>query len=160
MTTRPINLCESCKKNKHVRTFRAKMMSDQLVYDEYEYCDMKFKMKDLRSFELADGIHVVKSVCDRFLSGFSLSNIVTWLENKGIDTKKGKRWDKKTISRMLSNPVYCGLIEWDDIIVPGLHSSAITRKTFNSMQRTNRHRARRKGTNFIITADLQKVNLQ
>ena len=119
----------------------------------YVYGDGEF-------IELADEIHVVKSIYDRFLGGDSLSNIVTWLENERIDTKKGKRWDKKTISRMLSNPVYCGLIEWDDIIVPGLHPSAVTRETFNIVQRSKRQRARRKGTNFIITADLQKISLQ
>ena len=109
--------------------------------------------------EVADEIDAVRSIYDRYVNGNSISEIVYWLETSTIETKKGKNWDKKTVSRILSNPVYCGLVEWEDIIVPGAHPTSITREKFNMVQQAKRNRARRKGVNFIITSDLKKNSI-
>ncbi|MDD5778573.1 MAG: recombinase family protein [Candidatus Thermoplasmatota archaeon] len=80
-------------------------------------------------------------------------------EGFSLDAQQEKRWDKKTVSRMLSNPVYCGLMEWEDVIVPGSHRAVTCREDFNRVQRLKRQRARRKGANFVLTSDLQKKSL-
>ena len=74
----------------------------------------------------------------------------------GYHDEKGGSWDKKTVSRILSNPVYCGLLEWEDIVVPGEHRVVVPRELFNEVQQEKHCRARRKGTNFVVTDTLTK----
>ena len=99
---------------------------------------------------------MVGQLYERYLDGDSLGGLAEWLEKRGIATKKQGKWDKKTISRILSNPVYCGLLEWEDILVPGEHRQVVSRETFNAVQREKHRRARRKGSNFTITNKLEK----
>ncbi len=115
----------------------------------YEYDDGILAEKD-------DELHIVKKIYELYLSGNTLAEIVRWLEKKDVKTKKGKRWDKKTVSRILSNPLYCGLIEWDGIISPGMHKKAVGKEKFNAVQKMKFSKARRKGKNFLITGDLKK----
>ncbi|MFO8133378.1 MAG: recombinase family protein [Thermoplasmatota archaeon] len=74
----------------------------------------------------------------------------------GYRDEKGGSWDKKTVSRILSNPVYCGLLEWKEIVVPGEHRAVVPRELFNEVQREKHRRARRKGSNFVIRSNLKK----
>jgi len=110
----------------------------------YEYRNGKF-------VEVKSEAEIVRKIYNMYLGGQSLSDIVKWLENGGIKTKRGGKWDKKTVSRILSNPIYCGLIEWEDIIVPGEHERIITVKEFNEVQKIKYRRAHRKGRNFVIS---------
>lgn len=101
-------------------------------------------------------LDVVERLYRRYLDGDPLGGLVEWLEKRDIATKKGGSWDKKTVSRILSNPVYCGLLEWEDIVVPGEHRAVVPRELFNEVQQEKHCRARRKGTNFCDTQRPQK----
>ena len=92
----------------------------------------------------------VKEIYKMYLEGKSLQEIVDWFNEKGIKGKKGGKWDKKTISRILSNPVYCGLVEWEDILFKGNHEAIISIEEFNKVQLMKAEKARRKGKVFII----------
>jgi len=92
----------------------------------------------------------VKEIYKMYLEGKSLQEIVDWFNEKGIKGKKGGKWDKKTISRILSNPVYCGLVEWEDILFKGNHETIISIEEFNKVQLMKAEKARRKGKVFII----------
>lgn len=118
----------------------------------YEYDDGRLEAIDQE-------LDVVEQLYERYLDGDSLDGLREWLEKRGIGTKKGGSWDKKTVSRILSNPVYCGLQQWEDILVPGEQLAAVSRETFNEVQREKHRRARRKGTNFVVSSDLNKVIL-
>ena len=115
----------------------------------YEYNDGNF-------VEVDDEIDTVKRIYEMYLNGSSLGDIASWLEKEGVKTKKGGRWDKKTVARILSNPIYCGLVEWEDIIVPGGHHAVISVEEFNTAQKLKHRRARRKGKNFVIGKSLEK----
>ncbi|MGC9308920.1 MAG: recombinase family protein, partial [Thermoplasmatota archaeon] len=87
---------------------------------------------DGRLAGIDEELDVVGQLYERYLDGDSLGGLAEWLEKRGIATKKQAKWDKKTISRILSNPVYCGLLEWEDILVPGEHRQVVSRETFNA----------------------------
>lgn len=118
-----------------------------------------YEYKDGKLVEVKDEIVVVKKIYEMYLDGKSLEDITRWLENQGIKTKRGGKWDKKTVSRILSNPIYCGLIEWEDIIASGDHSSIISIEEFNKIQKMKYERAHRKGKSFIINSSLKKESL-
>ena len=115
-----------------------------------------YEYKDGVLVEKEGELNVVKKIYEFYLSGKTLAEIVKWLEKEGIETKKGKKWDKKTVSRILSNPVYCGLIEWDGIIAPGSHKKIVNIEEFNEVQKIKYRKARQKGKIFVITGALKK----
>ena len=115
----------------------------------YEYRDGHF-------VEVAEEIDVVRKIYAMYLNGKSLGDITSWLEGEGIKTKKRGKWDKKTVARILSNPIYCGLVEWEDIIVPGEHNEVVSVEEFNRAQKLKHEKARRKGKNFVIGKSLGK----
>ena len=43
-------------------------------------------------------------------SGFTITQIATTLNSKGVKTKRGKRFSRQTVEKILRNPAYCGII--------------------------------------------------
>lgn len=95
-------------------------------------------------------VEVVTAIVSRYLSGESMAVIAEALNGAGTRTKKNGTWDRKTVSRILSNPVYCGLVEWEDILFPGEHEAVISIEMFNEVQLRKARKAKRKGKLFII----------
>lgn len=118
-----------------------------------------YEYKDGKLVKVENEIDIVKKIYKMYLGGKSLEDIARWLQDKGIKTKRGGKWNKKTVSRILSNPIYCGLIEWEDIIARGNHSSIISIEEFNKIQKMKYERARRKGKSFVINNSLKKESL-
>ncbi|MFW9878536.1 MAG: recombinase family protein [Candidatus Thorarchaeota archaeon] len=81
-----------------------------------------------------DEAKIVKMIFQLYLTGQSLGSIVKQLNNWGISTKRGKRWGKQTVSKILKNPIYCGIKHWEDILHNGNHSKIIDVPTFNKIQ--------------------------
>ncbi len=109
----------------------------------YTYRDGKLAVVDGEA-------RVVKKMFEMYLDGHSLKEIEEWLNKNGIKTKKGGRWGKKTVARILSNPIYCGYIEWEEIIFRGGHRAIVSVDMFNEVQRLKHRKAKRKGRVFII----------
>ncbi|MCK5772573.1 MAG: recombinase family protein [Thermoplasmata archaeon] len=77
----------------------------------------------------------VKLMFRSYMSGDSLRGICRILEEKSIQTKKGSlHWDPKTVSRILSNPIYCGYLKWEDVIYPSNLDSIIDEEIFKEVQ--------------------------
>ena len=93
---------------------------------------------------------IVKKMFEMYLGGHSLKEIENWLNESGIKTKKGGKWTKKTVARILSNPIYCGYIEWDDILFKGNHAAIIAIEEFNEVQKLKWKKAKKKGKVFVI----------
>ncbi len=115
-----------------------------------------YKYENGKLISKENELKVVKKIYEQYLNGKSLQEIVEWLNENGIATKKRKKWDKKTVSRILSNPIYCGLIEWEDILFRGEHEAIITIEEFNEVQRKKAEKAKRKGKLFIIESNEKK----
>ena len=109
----------------------------------YEYRDGNLIMIEKEA-------EIVKKMYEMYGNGASLKEIVEWLNDNGIKTKKGGRWTKKTVARILSNPVYCGYIEWEDILFKGRHVPLVSVEEFNEVQKLKFQKAKRKGRVFII----------
>ena len=108
----------------------------------------------LRGIE--EELKIAREIFEMYISGMSMKDIADELNRRGIGTKKGGRWDRKTISRILSNPVYCGLVEWEDFIFKGEHEAIISIEEFNEVQRRKAEKAKRKGKLFIIENNKKK----
>ncbi|MGA1819533.1 MAG: recombinase family protein [Thermoplasmatota archaeon] len=95
----------------------------------------------------------IRTMYEMYLAGGSLSEICQRLEEDGILTKKGlKNWEKKTVSRILSNPMNCGYLHWEGIIYKGEFESIIDPERFNKVQG-----AMKRGGFFFILND-EKVD--
>ena len=109
-------------------------------------------------YEYGDGVlvrveeeaRVVRRIFDDYLAGKSIGRIAEELNKGAVKTKKGGRWDRKTVSRILSNPVYCGLMEWEDFLFEGGHDALVSIDEFNRVQRRKAERAKRRGKIFVI----------
>lgn len=91
---------------------------------------------------IPEEVEVVKSIFDRYLKGDSMTGIARTLNERGLKGKRGGKWDRKTISRMLTNPVYVGLLRWEDHIYLGPHKAVIPKRTF--LRVLNKRAKRRK----------------
>ena len=60
--------------------------------------------------------------------------IAKMLNNTQIPTKKGGLWAKKTISKILKNPTYCGYLHWEDFINKSDHEKIIDESDFDKIQ--------------------------
>ena len=76
----------------------------------------------------------VKIIFEKYLHGLGMGRIVEQLNEKDIPTKKGGRWAKQTISGILKNPLYCGFIQWEEILKKGEHDSIVDTMIFNKVQ--------------------------
>jgi len=99
---------------------------------------------------------IVRRIFEDYMAGKSIARIAEELNREAIKTKKGGKWDRKTVSRILSNPVYCGLMEWEDFLFDGGHEAIISIDEFNRVQRRKAERAKRKGKIFVIEEKKKK----
>lgn len=64
----------------------------------------------------------------------ALSGLVNWAEKKGLTSRKGNPLRKSTIYRILTNPVYMGLVRWKGVIYPGQHELLVSRYLYERVQ--------------------------
>ncbi len=76
----------------------------------------------------------VKRIFSLYLSGKSTTAIAEEMEERGFSTKRKGCWSARTIGKILKNPVYCGYMEWEDILFKGQHESLILIEGFNRVQ--------------------------
>jgi len=99
---------------------------------------------------------VVREVFESYLEGQTLQTIADHLNGRGVPSKKGGKWRKQTISRMLKNPLYCGHVRWDGVIRSAEHDAIVSVSDFNEVQMMMRERVRnrnRRGTYLRIAED-------
>ena len=78
---------------------------------------------------------IVRLIFDRYLGGGTIGKIVNELTSRAIPTKSGRKtWFKKVVASILRNPIYCGYIEWDRIVVKGTHEPIVSVDEFNVVQ--------------------------
>ena len=63
-----------------------------------------------------------------------MGEIVKKLNSSNIPTKKGGFWAKKTISKILKNPTYCGYLHWEQYVNKSDHEQIISENDFNEIQ--------------------------
>jgi site-specific DNA recombinase len=78
---------------------------------------------------------VVRNIYSWYIKGKSMGKIAKMLNKAKIPTKKGGVWAKKTISKMLKNPVYCGYLHWEKYLNKSEHDSINPVNVFNDTQK-------------------------
>lgn len=86
----------------------------------------------------------VRYIFDRFLQKVSYKRIADELTEGGAPTKRGGRWTQQTIHNIVSNPVYCGYLHWEDHVWANGHAAVLPVETFNKAQVERYRRARKK----------------
>lgn len=81
-----------------------------------------------------DEARIVCMIYEKYLEIGSYCQVVDYLNNKGYRTRKGKKWAKSPIYRMLRNPVYIGKTKADGKIVPSAFPGLITGEKWNAVQ--------------------------
>jgi site-specific DNA recombinase len=77
---------------------------------------------------------VVKKIFSWYLDGRSMGTIVKMLNITNIRSKKGGVWSKKCISGILTNPVYCGYLRWEQYRNKSTHEPIMSSQEFNTVQ--------------------------
>ena len=77
----------------------------------------------------------VKNIYEHYLGGKSMGDISKYLNNVNAPTKRGGKWDKRTIANILKNPLYYGDIKWDGIVKSAPHEPIIDKESFQTVQK-------------------------
>ena len=118
---------------------------------------------NILGYDRVDGIYIinckqtrtVRTIYDMYLDGKSIKKIKYELEKSGCLTSRGKtNWDIGSISRILNNPFYCGIISYskqliqnnleqkktstfkevDKTVVKGTHEAIVTETEYKKVQ--------------------------
>lgn len=82
---------------------------------------------------------IVKKIYNMYLSGKGARAIATELNRLQIPPQKSLLWEKVSIRKILTNPIYAGKIQWQDnkngvIICDGLHKAIISPEQWQKVQ--------------------------
>ena len=83
----------------------------------------------------------------RFVSGASYFSIAKWLNEQGLTTHRGTRFENRTVEYIIRNPLYVGMVRWnparrtrrdyndpDIIIVHGSHTPLVSQELWDTAQ--------------------------
>jgi len=93
----------------------------------YDYVDGQLKVNSEESV-------VVKNIFQLYLDGKSMGEVAKRLKKGGIPTKRGGKWDKRTVSKILKNPLYTGCILWDGVVRKAPHEGLVDEGVFEAVQ--------------------------
>jgi site-specific DNA recombinase len=74
-----------------------------------------YKAKDKALTIDLEAAETIKAIFGMRQDACSLREIATHLNQKGIPTKKGRRWYAGTVKYILDNPIYQGVVEYADV---------------------------------------------
>jgi len=75
----------------------------------------------------------VKRIFSLYRRGKKLTQIAEYLNSRKVPTKKGKLWKKQTVAKILKNPLYCGYLKWDGLIIKGNHKPIVSEKEYEEV---------------------------
>lgn len=134
-----INLAEEVKRGMNEKFSRGGVVS---------YPPFGYKMGDGVFIKDEFSAPIVKMIYEWYLSGIGMRNIATKLNEMGIVSKQGNKFENRTVEYILTNPTYIGKLRRnpngrdsadrfhqssDNIIVDGKHESIISKELFESV---------------------------
>jgi site-specific DNA recombinase len=75
----------------------------------------------------------------------SIEGAAKLAKNLGLKTRAGHSYARSSISRMLENPVYMGIVRWSGEDYPGIHEPIVSPELFHEVQRVMHGRTTRSG---------------
>ena len=89
---------------------------------------------------LEDEIGIVQSIYDAYTKDLmDPTAIARKLNTSGYRTKRGNRFDKRSVAYILANPFYIGKVKWKDITFDGVHEARISKEQFEAAQERHRN---------------------
>lgn len=89
----------------------------------------------------------INEIADLFLENTPIRTIVRMVTEKGYKHKHGV-WEAKTVRRMLTNPVYIGMLQSKNGTKKGIHKPIMSKEKFDAIQVLMKERQEKYGTTF------------
>ncbi len=106
-----------------------------------------YLIKDKKYYIDQDTAPLVRMIYNDYINGMGCRTIATKLNAMGIRTKRGGRWENRTVEYVIRNPVYIGKIRWnplrktrrdfddpDIVLIDGGHEHLIDDETWQKTQ--------------------------
>lgn len=77
---------------------------------------------------------IVKRAFERFVETKRILTTAQSLNDEGHRTHKGRKFDRGFVRRLLRRPLYGGLVQAGDKVVPGQHEAIVSRETWDRAQ--------------------------
>ena len=78
--------------------------------------------------------HIRKAFALYVAKSHSIISIAEELQKEGLRTRRGKIIYKSTLHRLLKNPIYCGMFQWNGQTHAGTHEPIVSKKLFDEVQ--------------------------
>jgi site-specific DNA recombinase len=88
-----------------------------------------------------DQAHRVQFMFHRFAEIHSLARLRDELHHRGWYTRSGRPWSKTALDQILRNPIYCGLIRFNEHRFKGEHPALVEEALFEKAQSPKRDRS-------------------
>lgn len=92
-----------------------------------------------------DTAPIVQKIFEDFAAGAGYRDLADKLNQMGVRTKRGGKWENRTIAYLLNNPVYIGKVRWspagrisrdysrdDTLIVDGTHEPIVSKELWDT----------------------------
>lgn len=86
---------------------------------------------------------VVQLIFREYLRLRSMKRLIKLLDERGLRTRRGKRWSRAGVSWILKNDTYVGRVHFGDIRAKGRHDSLVPPILFNKVQKLIRQNNKR-----------------
>lgn len=70
----------------------------------------------------------------RFADGWRKKELADWLNDQGVRTRRGGRWEYRTVEILLTNPTYAGGLGWEGHLQRGTHPAIVDPSLFDQVQ--------------------------
>ncbi len=86
---------------------------------------------------------IVKQAFELYAQGNSrLEDISTFFAKNGLLSRGNLQFKRDKITRLLSNPIYCGLFQFAGELYQGNHEPIVSKQLFDQVQKVLKHRSR------------------
>lgn len=137
-----INLSEEVKKGMSEKALRGGLQS---------IAPFGYSVRGNVLVPLMPEAELIREVFRRFNDGHGYFSISKWLNETGVRTKRGNRFENRTVEYIIRNPVYIGKLRWNPagktrrdydneniILAQGKHEPLIAQETWDAAQRRAR----------------------
>ena len=102
----------------------------------YDY-NKNTKLLEINEYEAT----LVKNIFDMYVNqNMGDAKISNFMNENNFKTKFGRSWDKTTVRKIITNPIYIGKTRWKDKIYQGKHTPIISNETFDKAQELTKGR--------------------
>jgi DNA invertase Pin-like site-specific DNA recombinase len=90
-----------------------------------------------------DKAPIVDRINAEFLAGRPILQIVKGLNSDRVPSHRGGRWSAATVTSIIENPLYAGLVRDGDRLIEGQHAAIISRERYEKAVRLRKKKAQR-----------------